>query len=142
MKILLSRVFAGLSIKPCLLILLSLLSWQAYGEHVYPFATKKQESQFHHLLHELRCLVCQNQDLSDSNAQLAKDLRREVYDMVVAGQSDSEIVNFLTERYGDFVLFKPPLKAITIFLWFGPFLFIMLGLFIFWRTFLKRVSNA
>ena len=108
---------------------------------LYPLDNPKQEAQFNFLLRELRCLVCQNQDLADSNADLAKDLRAEVYQLVKQGQSDNEIVSYLTSRYGDFILFKPPVKGITAMLWFGPFLFLLIGFFIFWHTCLKRNDN-
>lgn len=104
----------------------------------YPLQNAKQEAQFNHLLRELRCLVCQNQDLADSNAGLANDLRDEVYELVKMGKSDSEITHYLTDRYGDFILFKPPVKMLTALLWFGPALFMAFGLFIFWRTCLRR----
>jgi len=107
----------------------------SHAEVMYPLQTAKQESQFKHLLADLRCLVCQNQDLNDSNAGLAKDLRREVYNRVKDGQSDQEIITYLTDRYGDFILFNPPLKGITLFLWFAPLLFVGVGMFIFWRKF-------
>lgn len=71
---------------------------------------------------ELRCLVCQNQTLADSNAPLAEDLRREVREMIAKNMSDQDIINFLVERYGDFVLYRPPLRATTTVLWIGPFL--------------------
>lgn len=71
---------------------------------------------------ELRCLVCQNQTLADSNAPLAEDLRREVREMIAKNMSDQEIIDFLVERYGDFVLYRPPLRATTTLLWIGPFL--------------------
>lgn len=103
----------------------------------YPLETPQQEAQFNHLLKELRCLVCQNQDLADSNAGLAKDLRAQVYSLVKDGKSDSEITAYLTNRYGDFILFKPPIKQITYLLWFGPFIFLLLGIYIFWRTCLR-----
>lgn len=112
-----------------------------FANTLYPLATPRQEAQFTHLLRELRCLVCQNQDLADSNAALAKDLRQEVYLSVQAGKSDNEIVEHLTARYGDFILFKPPVKAVTALLWFGPGLFLILGLIIFWQTCLKRRKN-
>lgn len=73
-------------------------------------------------------MVCQNQTLLDSKAPLAVDLRREILAMIDRGKSDKEIINFLVERYGDFVLYNPPLKSSTIFLWFGPFLFLLVGL--------------
>lgn len=105
------------------------------AEAIYHFETAKQEAQFKHLLTELRCLVCQNQDLADSDAGLAYDLRMKIYNKVREGQSDKEIISYLTERYGDFILFSPPLKMTTVFLWFAPFLFIGLGLLVFWRKF-------
>lgn len=104
----------------------------------YPLATARQEAQFAHLLRDLRCLVCQNQNLADSDASLAKDLRQKVYHLVQEGKSDQEITDYLTRRYGDFILFKTPIKALTILLWFGPVLFMVLGLLVFWRTCLKR----
>lgn len=120
------------------LIVLHITSWQVNANSFYPLQSKKQEAQFQHLLKELRCLVCQNQDLADSNASLAQDLRNQVYDMVKNGDSDSDIIYYLTSRYGDFILFNPPVKGLTALLWYGPACFLLLGLFIFWRTCLKR----
>lgn len=125
----------------CFIMLLGSLITHTWANTVYPLPTKKQDAQFEHLLKELRCLVCQNQDLADSNAGLAQDLRHQVYGMVKDGKSDSEIINYLTDRYGDFILFNPPVKALTALLWYGPACFLLLGLFIFWRTCLKRNSN-
>jgi cytochrome c-type biogenesis protein CcmH len=71
---------------------------------------------------KLRCLVCQNQSLADSNAELAGDLRKQVREQVAAGRSDQEIIDYLVQRYGDFVLYEPPFKATTVLLWVGPFL--------------------
>jgi cytochrome c-type biogenesis protein CcmH len=130
------KVFFGLFFYLGLLFLVP----QAQANSIYVLDTAKKEAQFHYLLKELRCLVCQNQDLSDSNASLAKDLRLQVYQMVKAGKSDNEIKDYLTSRYGDFILFKPPVKAVTFLLWVGPFLFLGLGFFIFWRTCFKRES--
>jgi len=123
------------------ILLLGLSGLSAYANTQYPFDTTQQDAQFKHLLKELRCLVCQNQDLADSNASLAKDLRDEVYHLVRMGKSDNEIIGYLTGRYGDFILFNPPVKAITSLLWFGPALFMMLGLVIFWRTCLRRACH-
>lgn len=120
-------------------LILIILTQSALANSLYPFDSLKQEVQFQHLLKDLRCLVCQNQDLADSNAPLAKDLRDQVYLMVQDGKTDSEINEYLTDRYGDFILFKPPVKAITYLLWFGPFVFLILGFVIFWRTSFKRV---
>jgi cytochrome c-type biogenesis protein CcmH len=80
---------------------------------------------------ELRCLVCQNQTLADSNAGLAEDLRKEVRTLAEQGKSDDEIKEFLTTRYGDFVLYNPPVKGITWLLWFGPFMLLAAGAGIF-----------
>jgi cytochrome c-type biogenesis protein CcmH len=113
----------------------------AHANSAYPLDTPKKEAQFNHLLKDLRCLVCQNQDLADSNADLAKDLRLQVYELVKSGKSDTEIYDYLTSRYGDFILFKPPVKVVTLFLWFGPLLFLVLGIFIFCRTCFKRISH-
>ncbi|WP_058535610.1 cytochrome c-type biogenesis protein [Legionella saoudiensis] len=112
-----------------------------WANGMYPLDSAKKEAQFNHLLKDLRCLVCQNQDLADSNADLAKDLRGQVYQLVKDGKSDSEITDYLTARYGDFILFKPPVKAITYLLWFGPLLFLILGFLIFWRTCFSKKKN-
>ena len=120
---------------------LSCLNLHAQTQSLYPFDSTKKEAQFHHLLKDLRCLVCQNQDLADSHAELAKDLRDEVYRMVLEGKSDTEVYDYLTARYGDFILFNPPVKEMTFLLWFGPPLFLVLGLWIFMRTFSTASSN-
>ena len=93
-----------------------------------PFADPAMEARFQTLILELRCLVCQNQSLSDSNAPLAQDLRREVRKMMTQGDSDEQIKTFLVARYGDFVLYQPPLKQTTVLLWVGPFILALLGL--------------
>ncbi len=126
---------------PLLILSLFLFIPAVSANTFYPFASPKQGAQFSHLLKELRCLVCQNQDLADSNAGLAKDLRGQVYDLVKEGKSDSEIINYLTLRYGDFILFNPPMKSLTALLWFGPALFLFLGLMIFWHTCFKRTYH-
>ena len=108
----------------------SVLSW-ASAIDPYPFDDPRQAAEFRALAEELRCVVCQNQSLADSNAELAKDLRREVYLMLRAGQSGQEIKAFMVERYGDFVLYRPPIKPATWILWFGPlgcFVVVVIGL--------------
>ena len=90
---------------------------------------------------ELRCLVCQNQTLADSNAMLAEDLRREVRDLALAGKSDDEIRAYLVARYGDFVLYDPPLKRTTWLLWIGPFALLAGGAALWW-TILRRREVA
>lgn len=79
------------------------------------------------LAHELRCLVCQNQTLADSNAPLAVDLRNQIREQLAAGRSEGEVLDFLVARYGDFVLYRPPFKSTTALLWAGPFLFLVFG---------------
>lgn len=90
------------------------------------FKSAEEEARFKALSEELRCLVCQNQSLADSDAELARDLRREVHEMIDAGKSDEQILDFLVARYGDFVLYRPPLNASTLLLWIGPFV-VLLG---------------
>jgi cytochrome c-type biogenesis protein CcmH len=97
------------------------------GVEVHEFKTPEQEQQYNRMIDELRCLVCQNQNLADSNAELAQDLRQEVYDMIQQGASDQEIIDFMVARYGDFVLYRPPLKSTTLLLWIGPFVILGIG---------------
>jgi cytochrome c-type biogenesis protein CcmH len=82
------------------------------------------------LSEQLRCLVCQNQSIAESNAELAVDLRRQVREQIAAGKSDREIVDYMTARYGDFVLYRPPFKASTVLLWAGPALLLIAGAWI------------
>lgn len=105
-----------------IVILAMTLPGLAAGQEARPLAENPQaEARLKALAVELRCLVCQNQTLADSNAPLAEDLRREVREMIARNMSDQEIVDFLVERYGDFVLYRPPLRATTTLLWIGPF---------------------
>ena len=100
----------------------------AAAQEARPLAENPQaEARLKALAVELRCLVCQNQTLADSNAPLAEDLRREVREMIAKNMSDQEIIDFLVERYGDFVLYRPPLRATTTVLWIGPFLLLAIG---------------
>ena len=91
------------------------------------FDDPAHEARYKRLIAELRCLVCQNQNLADSNAELAKDLRSQTYSMIKAGKTDEEIVTFMVNRYGDFVLYRPPVKSTTFLLWFGPLLLAAMG---------------
>jgi len=92
------------------------------------FTNPEQQAAYESLTEELRCLVCQNQTIADSNADLAADLRRQVYEMLQQGQSKQAILQFMTDRYGDFVLYNPPFKAKTGLLWLGPVAFLLAGL--------------
>ncbi|MDP3742843.1 MAG: cytochrome c-type biogenesis protein CcmH [Methylotenera sp.] len=96
------------------------------------------EARLRHLSHELRCLVCQNQTLADSNAPLAQDLRQEVRELIVKGLSDQEITDYLVVRYGDFVRYRPVLNAQTLLLWVGPVLLLMIGFVSLWWTLRRR----
>src|SRR5205807_10485966 len=86
------------------------------------------EQRMKDLTEELRCLVCQNETLADSRADLAEDLRKQIREQMKAGKSDKEIIAYLTDRYGDFVLYKPPVKSTTYLLWFGPFVLLFAGI--------------
>lgn len=110
----------------------------AYTLEEFEFDSPEQHDEFRDLIAKLRCLVCQNESLAGSQAELAQDLRNEVYRMMRAGQSEDEILAFLIERYGDFVLYDPPLKPSTYLLWFGPFVLIGIGAFVVARTLLSK----
>jgi cytochrome c-type biogenesis protein CcmH len=107
----------------------------------FKFNTEAEEQHFKDLIEELRCLVCQNQSLLDSDAELAHDLRAEVYDMIQLGKTDEEIIEFLVARYGDFVLYKPPVKPSTYLLWFGPFVLLIIAALLLLRS-IRRQQKA
>ena len=110
-------------------LLLSLLAPMAAAIDASPhFEDPAQQARYERLIRDLRCLVCQNESVADSNAMLAADLRREVRELMAAGRSDAEIREFMTERYGDFVLYRPPLEPRTWLLWTAPALFLAGGL--------------
>jgi len=115
---------------------------------VTPFAFAKEaqptgddpavEQRLHKLSQELRCLVCQNETLADSRADLAEDLRREIREQIKAGKSDKEIIEFLTARYGQFILYRPQVTPTTYLLWFGPFVLLLAGLFLLFNYIKQR----
>jgi len=96
----------------------------------YQFDSPEMEADYNQLIDELRCLVCQNQNLSGSDADLARDLRRETYQMLQQGKSQQEVVDFMVARYGDFVLYRPQFQSNTYLLWLGPFLLLVLVLYL------------
>ena len=106
------------------------------------FINKQQEQRYNYIIDELRCLVCQNQNISGSNASLAQDLRNQVHKMILAGETDEAIFDFMVTRYGDFVLYRPPFKATTFLLWVGPFIFFAVGLFILMRFISQRKKSV
>lgn len=97
---------------------------------VYEFSEPKQEALFHELTKELRCPKCQNQDISDSESELAKDLRDKTYAMLLEGKSKQEVVDYMVARYGNFILYKPPVMASTLILWISPILVVLIGFII------------
>ncbi len=94
----------------------------------YEFDSPEMEANFIKLTKELRCLVCQNQSLADSNAELAKDLRKQTYEMLTQGKTPDQVVQYMVDRYGDFILYRPRLKTSTLLLWLGPFVLLLLVL--------------
>ena len=94
----------------------------------YEFKDEESRQRFHQLTYELRCPKCQNQNLSDSNSPIASDLRRELYRMIQEGNDNAQIVDFMVARYGDFVLYRPPVNQMTYLLWYGPFGLVVIGL--------------
>jgi cytochrome c-type biogenesis protein CcmH len=118
-------------------IFLVLAGAVAAGE-AQPNEDPKIEQRMKALTEQLRCLVCQNETLADSRADLAEDLRREIREQIKAGKSDQEIINFLTARYGDFVLYNPPVKMTTYLLWFGPFILLITGTGVLYRYLKQR----
>ena len=113
------------------LLLLMVGSAVQAGIEAHNFDDKEKEGLYKELIRELRCLVCQNQNLADSNAELALDLRQQTYEMVQGGSSKEDVVDYMVQRYGDFVLYRPPFRASTLLLWLGPFIiltFAVLGL--------------
>jgi cytochrome c-type biogenesis protein CcmH len=125
------------------LVAAGLLAFQALAVDTGPaFTDPAQQARYEHLIRELRCLVCQNQSIADSNASLASDLRREVREMILAGRSDDEIRAFMTERYGDFVLYKPPVAPRTWLLWLAPALLLLGGIGVAGLVILRRARAA
>lgn len=104
------------------------------------FSQTRYESRYYRLINELRCLVCQNQTLADSNAELARDLRLKTHQLIESGESDDSIIRFMVDRYGDFILYRPPLRIRTMLLWIGPALMLALGLVIFVRITRRRTQ--
>jgi len=116
-----------------LILLLISLAGPALAKEAKPVEDPQIDQRMQALTQQLRCLVCQNETLADSRADLAEDLRKEIRQQMKAGKSDQEIIAFLTQRYGDFVLYKPPVKATTYLLWFGPFVLLLGGTLLLYR---------
>jgi len=123
-----------------LLFMLISISLQA-GVDIREFSDPAMTKRYTTLINELRCLVCQNQNLADSNSELAQDLRRQVFEMLGSGKTDGEITDFMVQRYGDFVLYRPPFKATTLFLWAGPFVLLFIAVIVLLRFIRARASQ-
>jgi len=106
----------------------------------FSFDDKSTELDFKEFIGKVRCLVCQNQSLADSDAELAHDLRDEIYEMYQAGKSKDEITTFLVDRYGDFVLYDPPMKPKTWLIWFGPFVLLLVAGFLLTRSLRRQTA--
>ncbi|MBT8057171.1 MAG: cytochrome c-type biogenesis protein CcmH [Gammaproteobacteria bacterium] len=113
--------------KPFAWLAALLLAVTAQAQEPLVFDSPEQEARYKALTEELRCAVCQNQNLADSDAPLAQDLRQEIYDMMQAGQTDDQIKTFMVDRYGDFVLYRPPVQGNTLALWLIPIVLLGIG---------------
>lgn len=114
--------------KKLMVICIFFMSTAFGAEDFYAFTSANQQHQFDDLTLNLRCLVCQNQNIAESNSALAGDLRAQIYTQIQQGKSNPEIVDYLVQRYGDYILYRPPLKLNTLALWFLPFLLLVMGL--------------
>lgn len=112
------------------------------GLEGFDFSGPVDETRYKDLIGEVRCLVCQNQSLADSDAELAHDLRLEVYEQMQQGKTNEEVVDFLVARYGDFVLYKPPFRPSTYLLYIGPFILLALGIFMLIKNIRQRGRQA
>ena len=123
-------------IKKTFIIIISICLVQFFSNNVYVvepdeiLKNKEQELRARNISKNIRCMVCQNQSIDESNATLAKDLRILIREKIKDGKNNEEIYKFLTDRYGDFILLKPPFKLITLLLWFLPFIFFAIGIFV------------
>ncbi len=116
------------------------LAFSVSAQEPLVFENLQQQERFNRLTNELRCLVCQNQNLADSDAPLAHDLRNEVFAMMQAGKSNDEIKQFLVERYGDFVLYRPPVQINTYVLWLSPLILLLGGAWVLRSSIRKRAA--
>jgi cytochrome c-type biogenesis protein CcmH len=122
-------------------LLAALFASNGQALEIRQFDDPAKQQRYESLIKELRCLVCQNQSLADSDADLAKDLRDEVYQIIQSGKSEQEAAQFLVDRYGDFVLYRPPLKPATSLLWMGPFALLLVGTAFIWRQAKRRSTQ-
>lgn len=126
----LRRVTASVVLLLSILVSTAALAQVATNTAPLQFTDQAEAGRFHDLVGELRCVMCQNQSLADSNAQIARDLRREVLELMREGKTDAEVKQFLVARYGEFVLYRPQIESKTWLLWFGPALVLLAGGFV------------
>ncbi|MDD4881357.1 MAG: cytochrome c-type biogenesis protein CcmH [Gallionellaceae bacterium] len=125
--------------KRLFLMLLASLAMPVWAAEAVPVGDDPAiEARMVNLATDLRCLVCQNESLAGSHAELAEDLRREIREQMRAGKSDKEVVTYLTDRYGDFVLYRPPFRSYTLLLWLGPVIFLGIGAVAWFLTLRRR----
>ena len=123
------------------LILVCLLAFPVISGaaiEAYEFKDEKMEAEYNQLINELRCLVCQNQNLAGSDAELAQDLRKQTHEMLMQGKSPDEVTQYMVDRYGDFVLYRPQFKSSTFLLWAGPFILVAIVLWLVIRRIRSR----
>lgn len=124
------------------LLSLALVGSSQAAIDTYEFASEDERQRYRSLVEELRCPKCQNQNIADSDAPIAMDLREQIFRMLEEGQSNEQIVDFLVSRYGDFVLYKPPLTARTLLLWYGPAVFLGVGFVLLGFILMRRRGAA
>ena len=137
----LARVWVPVLVPVLVLVLMFASAAAPAKEAAQAAANPALEARVMAISEELRCLVCQNQTIADSHADLAVDLRNQVRTKLAAGESERQIKDFMVERYGDFVLYRPPLKATTVLLWVGPFALLALAAFALWRAIRQRAQR-
>ena len=126
---------------PVTLVLLFFVAFSSQAAiDAYQFDDPEKEALYKKLIKELRCTVCQNQDIGDSNAELAKDLRRKTYEMISKGEDEEFVLDYMSQRYGDFVLYRPRLNTNTLMLWIGPFIILIIAVFLLIR-FIRRPGD-
>ena len=127
---------AYVAIMAATIVLLAQTAWAI--DAAPAFSDPQLQARYEKLTHQLRCLVCQNETIADSNATLAGDLRRQLREMIAAGKSDQDILNYMTDRYGDFVLYNPPFEARTVLLWSAPVLLVLAGVIAAFTVIMRR----
>ena len=137
-----SRALLAVALLGMQLLSLCMPSLLAAGEASTAAANPELEARVARVAEELRCLVCQNQTIADSNAELAKDLRREVRQMLEQGRSEAEVRAFMVARYGDFILYRPPLRGSTLLLWLGPFALLGVAIWVHRRVVRDRAAPS